>query len=620
MSFLLIASRWAGARRSSRKIHLVLGLAVLASASLLTPTLQADELAEGRRYALVVGVQNYDGAGLGNLRYCDNDASGLGEALQKLGYRVTLLTRTEWKAKDRDDLLPTADNIRDNLKAVLRNRKPADTVLLAFAGHGEQLKKDGKMYFCPAKCDLDKPDTLVGLDEVYALLKDNAAGAKVLIVDACRNDPLPGKSVGSEKLESVTRPDLPEPPGGTVALFSCAKGQVAYESDALKHGFLFHFVIEGLEGKAVNKKDGRITWLGLAKHVDDELPDAVREELGPKTVQTPEVRGRSLGLVLARLDSGAVVPPPDLTTTEASEKTEDFEYTVEGQPRRGVRTVQTLDLGGGVTMQLVRIPRGTLLMGAPDSDKDADEDEKPQHEVTITKDFYLGKCLVTKKHFARFVAATGYRTEAEADGKGGFGLEGKSFKQDPKFTWRDPGFDQADDHPVVEASWKDAKAFCDWAGATTKRDVRLPTEAEWEYACRAGTTTRYFTGEAPESLAGAANIADQTAKKQFPGWKGVDFADGYVFTSPVGSFRANPFGLYDMTGNVYEWCTDYSDPDYYRTSPKTDPENLVRTAKRLVRGGSWGNQAKFCRSFDRATVDADGRASTIGFRVVVGVR
>ena len=119
--------------------------------------------------------------------------------------------------------------------------------------------------------------------------------------------------MGSEKLESVTRPELPDPPGGTVALFSCSKDQVAYESDALKHGYLFHFVIDGLEGKAANKKDGRITWLGLAKHVDDELADAVVQELGPKAVQTPEVRGEARGLVLARLDA---------STTEADLKDE----------------------------------------------------------------------------------------------------------------------------------------------------------------------------------------------------------------------------------------------------------------------------------------------------------
>ena len=138
-------------------------------------------------------------ARLGSLHYCDNDAAGLADVLTKRGYRVTLMTRPEYKVKDRDDLLPTADNVRANLTALLRNRRPVDTVLLAFAGHGEQLKKDGKMYFCPAKCDLNDPKTLISLDEVYAALKDNSAGGKVLIVDACRNDPPRGPGRGQRE-------------------------------------------------------------------------------------------------------------------------------------------------------------------------------------------------------------------------------------------------------------------------------------------------------------------------------------------------------------------------------------------------------------------------------------
>ena len=127
---------------------------------------------------LVVGVQNYEGTGLGSLRYCDNDAAGLAEVLGRRGYRVILMTRPEYKAKDRDDLLPTADNIRDNLKAILLNRKPTDTVLLAFSGHGEQLKKDGKMYFCAAKCNLDKPETLVAWTRCTPCSRTTRRGAR----------------------------------------------------------------------------------------------------------------------------------------------------------------------------------------------------------------------------------------------------------------------------------------------------------------------------------------------------------------------------------------------------------------------------------------------------------
>jgi formylglycine-generating enzyme required for sulfatase activity len=214
---------------------------------------------------------------------------------------------------------------------------------------------------------------------------------------------------------------------------------------------------------------------------------------------------------------------------------------------------------------------------------------------------------MTKKPFAGFVEAAKYKSEAEADGKGGFGFDGNdaiASKQDPKFTWRNPGFAQADDHPVVEVSWKDATEFCKWASDVTKRRIELPTEARWEYACRAGMTTRYFTGDKAESLDGWVNVADRTLNKQFPVFERVvDIDDGYVFTSSVGKFRPNAFGLYDMTGNVSEWCADYYDAYYYRNSDKKDPINKEKGASHVLRGGSWANKPSFYHFANRRGFD-----------------
>ena len=561
----------------------------------------AEELEEGRRYALVVGVQDYKGTALGSLRYCDNDAAGLAEVLGQRGYRVTLMTRPEYKARDRDDLLPTADNIRDNLQALLRNRKPADTVLVAFAGHGEQLKKDGKMYFLPAKCDLDRPETLIGLDEVYALLKDNPAGGKALIVDACRNDPLAGRGGGSEKLESVTRPELPEPPGGTVALFSCSKDQVAYESDALKHGFLFHFVIEGLEGKAANKKDGRITWLGLAKHVDDELPDAVVGEHGPKAVQTPEARGEVRGLVLARMDAGAgpTQPPQSEDKPKPPVTKEEKPVTKEDKPEEEITNT--------IGMKVKLIKAGTFLMGSPKDEEGRDVNEGPQHTAPIPRAFYMGVYPVTCGQFAAFVQDAGYQTEAEKTGAGAIGFNALTgqWVPNPEYTWRRPGFSQGEDHPVVNVSWNDAQAFCAWLGRKEGMVYKLPTEAEWEYACRAGTTTRFWCGDTDASLEGKVNIADATLKGMLAPDAGKDWTfapwdDGYAFTSPVGHFQANPWGLYDMVGNVKQWCAD-GYPLY--------------TDGRVLRGSSWVDGPRLCRSAQRDGHGATVRGVNVGFRV-----
>jgi formylglycine-generating enzyme required for sulfatase activity len=275
-----------------------------------------------------------------------------------------------------------------------------------------------------------------------------------------------------------------------------------------------------------------------------------------------------------------------------------------------------LDLGGGVVMRLVRVKAGRFAMGSPDTDKDADDDEKPQREVEITRDFWMAGTEVTRGQFARFVAETGYKTDAERDGKGGWGWkEGTVYGQDPRFTWRDAGFAQTDDHPVVNVSWNDAAEFGKWLSGKSGREVRLPTEAEWEYACRAGSRTRYATGDDAASLKGHANIADASAKARFPGWTTEEFDDGSVFTAAAGSFPANAFGLKDMVGNVYEWCGDGYDARFYANAAAKDPFNPGGES-RVLRGGSWGSEGKACRSANRHRGAPDDRNDITGFRVV----
>ena len=182
-------------------------------------------------------------------------------------------------------------------------------------------------------------------------------------------------------------------------------------------------------------------------------------------------------------------------------------------------------------IRLTLVPTGSFRMGLPN--EDADDEHKPQHEVRISA-FYLGVTEVTRGQFRQFVQETKYRTEAERDGKGGWGWkeEGNSLEEDPKFTWLNPGFEQTDEHPVVNVSWNDAVAFCEWLTRVEGRPYRLPSEAQWEYACRAGTTTKYFSGDDEESLASVANVADGTAKTKYPNWTWAIVArDGFVYTA-----------------------------------------------------------------------------------------
>ena len=299
---------------------------------------------------------------------------------------------------------------------------------------------------------------------------------------------------------------------------------------------------------------------------------------------------------------------------------------------------RVVDLGGGVKMSLVLIPAGTFTMGSTEEELEALRQkwpdvldvlvgglfagERPAHKVTISKAFCMGKHEVTVGQFRRFVEAAGYRTDAEK----GTSFKGAVVAAEGKVTiaedasWRNPYFKQTDDHPVVCVSWNDARAFADWLKATDKArpagtTYRLPTEAEWEYACRAGTTTWYQWGDDPDKGKGWCNAGDLTAKKTLPDWTVFNWDDGFLYTAPVGSFKANAFGLHDMHGNVSEWCEDWYGP--YKGGDQTDPTRPALGALRVVRGGSWLCNPREVRSTYRCGLHPVGRADKIGFRVVL---
>ena len=197
---------------------------------------------------------------------------------------------------------------------------------------------------------------------------------------------------------------------------------------------------------------------------------------------------------------------------------------------------KTIELGDGVKLEMVLIPAGSFVMG----DDTGLDDAKPVHKVTITKPFYLGKYEVTVEQFRQFVEATGYVTDAEKgtgfQGAFGWNRDTMEFKMNEKYSWRNTGFAQSDAHPVVNVSWNDAMEFCKWLSSKEGKSYRLPTEAEWEYACRAGTTTRYSHGDDSEGMAKIGNVADAAFEAQFPELKGeIKASDGYAYTSPAGT-------------------------------------------------------------------------------------
>ena len=319
-----------------------------------------------------------------------------------------------------------------------------------------------------------------------------------------------------------------------------------------------------------------------------------------------------LGLVLATVVVGCSEardgsPPLAVAPFDAEQAREHQEAWAE---HLGLPLEKTNSIG----MRLVLIPPGEFMMGSPESERGHRDNEGPQHRVRITRPFYLGVHEVTVGQFAQFVADTG----AQVYGRGDIGWNEatRAFTQDRKYSWQNPGFAQDADHPVVMASWNDAMDFCRWLSEKEGQDYRLPTEAEWEYACRAGTTTRFHHGDDPEGLARVGNIADETLAEKFPR-SSIAARDGYAYTAPVGTFEANAFGLYDMHGNVREWCMDWFREDYYAKSPLEDPPGPGAASYCVKRGGSWSCHDWNCRSAYRFMgLPTVGECQT-GFRVVL---
>jgi alpha-galactosidase len=274
----------------------------------------------------------------------------------------------------------------------------------------------------------------------------------------------------------------------------------------------------------------------------------------------------------------------------------------------------------------VLVPPGKFVMGSPASEPghgSGGYDER-QHEVTLTRPFYLGQCEVTVGQFRRFVEATGHVTDGEKNG-GGHAHDSKAvWVHRPGTQWRKPGyagpFEQRAEQPVVHVSHRDSLAFCRWlqelVGARGLT-CDLPTEAQWEWSCRAGSGERYWWGAEEDASGKVANVGDRSLKRVHPEWprQTMPMDDGHAFVAPVGTYQANAFGLHDMLGNVWEFCSTRYGP-YSRTAV-TDPGDLDPKRGFAVRGGGWSNVAADCRSGTRNADPPTFCHSNLGFRVAL---
>ena len=343
----------------------------------------------------------------------------------------------------------------------------------------------------------------------------------------------------------------------------------------------------------------------------ENLPAAPKAEPSPTTSTVPKSSSETKVAQLAKTP-----PPLAIAPFDAAQAKKHQEAWAKHLDRKVVET-------NSIGMKLVLIPPGEFEMGSTEAEiaraikqvqdehlepalapngVEQLEEEGPQHHVRITKPFFLGMHEVTFGQFRRFVEATDYKTQAENEGWG-HGWIGNDPTTKPEFNWRNAGdFKQTDDHPVINVTWNDAVAFCEWLSAHEQMKCRLAREGEWEYACRAGTTTAWHFGD------------QSKAEEHF-----LHSNKSWGQTQPVGSTPANAFGLFDMHGNVFEFCNDCYDPSYYGHSPPDDPKGALAGHFRPVRGGGNWNHLLLRRSAFRGRIPPSERAWHFGFRVVCEV-
>ena len=541
------------------------------SACLLLLAALAPAAAEPR-IALVIGNSKY-GGDLPRLTNPANDADLMAGTLKKLGFQVI-------KVNDAD-LMQMKRALQD-FGNQLTGAGPQAVGLFYYAGHGLQI--NGENYLIPVKADIQKA-TDADLEAVSASLvlkqMEYAGNAlNIVILDACRNNPLSRgmRSAGG----GLARMDAPM---GSFIAYSTAPGETAADGDGKNSPYTAALT------KAMMKP-------GIP--IEEAFRDARVDVLNATNREQIPWESSSL--------TGAFSFNPGART---SASTEIVSTAPQGQPAQtgssAVRTPDSAAKGCTNCPEMVSIKGGSFMMGAPSGEKDHTRYEEPQKKIAI-KPFQIGKYDVTVAQFAEFIKATKYQPTDECDTEGVNKMHAAN--------WRDPEFEQSDNEPVVCINWNDANAYAQWLAKTSGKPYRLPSEAEWEYAARAGVTAAHYWSDDDEACR-YANIADAAAKRQHANWKVVSCDDGFWGTSPVGSLKPNAFGLYDMLGNVKQWVADCA-TDSIDQIPADGSAGGGSCNYRTVRGSAWNSTPNIVRLAYRERNPNSYAASNYGFRVALG--
>lgn len=515
-----------------------------------------EEFQQNRKVAIVVGVEQYSSnLGFKPLYYAVDDAKLIAQTLKEQGYKVQLLT----------DSQATRDAILDRIEQVGKTLPEGDgTLIFYFSGHG--LAEDNTNYLASFGAVAGRlQSSALSLKEVEAEIRKTQAPRAVLFIDACR-DPLPTGSKGAN------RGFIYEKSEGMKVLFATKFGEKSYERDELKQGVFSHFLNLALRGQAA-EADGLITFDSLTRYVQQGTADWTLEHL--KTTQLPYTQDLKENFGVLVLGQTTPTAPPSEPEPRPAAPT-----VVATPPTRPASTTNTRLPFEPV---MVSIPAGSFMMGCVEGRDDVDggceADEKPAHQVSLPA-FQIGKYEVTFDEWDACERAKAC-PHAEDEGWG----RGK--------------------RPVINVAWHDiTQNYIPWLNQQTGKRYRLPTEAEWEYAARAGGESAYPWGnsincnQARYGYLGECKASDKTVT--------------------VGSYAANAWGLYDTAGNVREWVQDWYGSDYYRSSPASAPQGPSSGTNRVLRGGSGFNYGQILRSAYRYYGTPDVRNGIFGFRLALG--
>jgi len=615
-------------------------LAVLFAACLGLIGFGGDALAQEKRVALVIGNDAYKS--LPKLANASNDARAMDRKLKELGFETLLRVNAS-----RTDMGRAISEFGRKIAS-------PDTVGLVFyAGHGIQAFE--RNWLIPIDAALDSDDDLqteaIDTSRLHVAMDEARNPLNIVILDACRDNPLPKRQRSAERGLAV----IAIAPRGSIVAYSASPNQKSQDGSPGGNGIYTGELLKALDEPGLKIEDvfkranggvqratgGRqVPWFNASIQGDFFFRPGAPSPIAPAPVDPAAIelsfwesvkastdaadfeaylkqypKGRFADLARNRIralkapaQTGSVTTPPPSRDPQARPAV----GTYDPQPGQVFRDCADCP-------EMVVIPAGSFVMGvAPgEEEREGVPDQfkgrsVPQHSVNV-RSFMLGKYEVTVGEFARFVNETGHRTDG-----GCFAWNGTKWDMDQSKNWRNPGFGQGDRHPVACVSWDDAKAYTTWLSRRTGKSYRLASEAEWEYAARAGTSTARHWGNDGNQGCGFANTADQTAKSQVPGasnWAAATCNDGHAYTAPVGSFWTNGFGLHDMIGNVWEWTEDCWNENYNSAPTDGSAWQYGKCEIRVRRGGSWIFDPWNARSAYRSRNPTVNRYDYVGFRV-----